>query len=198
MPSPKFAARSKGASQGRDIIVVGGSSGAFPVLGELLRHLPGDLPAAIFIVLHRIDPSSLPELAGRFRKAGILAVNVLGKRTALSVESAVDGQPFERGHAYLAPGGRHLLVERGLMRLEGSPKEVYARPSIDVLFRSAAQAYGRRVVGVILSGALYDGTAGLWEVKKRGGIAIVQDPREAECPEMAQRGEAATKQVFTP
>jgi chemotaxis response regulator CheB len=148
--------------------------------------LPADLPATIFIVLHCFDPESRPELARWLRETNMPPLKVLGKRTKLSVGTAVDGRVFERGHAYLAPGGEHLLVERGVMRLERGPKEVHARPSIDVLFRSAAHAYGRRVVGVVLSGTLHDGTAGLWEIKKRGGITIVQDPREAEFGEMAQ------------
>jgi len=181
----KSKARRKDISQGRDIIVVGGSAGASTVVRELLASLPADLPAAIFVVLHGVDASSVSKRAP-WGKSRSLQETRLGRRTELTLESAVDGQPFERGHAYLAPAGQHLLVERGLVRLEGGPREVFARPSVDVLFRSAAQAYGRRVVGVILSGALYDGTAGLWEVKKRGGITVVQDPREASFPYMPQ------------
>jgi chemotaxis response regulator CheB len=100
------------------------------------------------------------------------------------VRTARDGHRFRTGHGYLAPYDRHLTLENGIMRLEQSPKEHHWRPCIDVLFKSAAVTYGRRVIGVLLSGMSSDGTAGLWQIKKRGGIAIVQDPAEAECPAM--------------
>ena len=191
--SQKSNARKMGGSPGRDIIVIGGSAGAFTTVHELLRSLPAGLPASIFIVLHCYDPNSRPEPAKPQARSSVPTAALLGTKTNLPVDSAVDGQPFERGHAYLAPPGQHLLVERGVMRLERGPKELWARPSVDVLFRSAAHAYGRRVVGVILSGSLYDGTAGLWEIKKRGGIAIVQDPREAAFAEMAQKAMQAVQ-----
>ncbi len=93
---------------------------------------------------------------------------------------------------YIAPPGSHLLIDRGSVQVERSPREGYFRPSINALFRSAATAYGRRVVGVQLSGLLADGAAGLWQIKKRGGIVIVQDPVEATCPSMP---EAALRDV---
>src|SRR5262249_28758534 len=93
---------------------------------------------------------------------------------------ARDRQPFEIGHAYLAPIDHHLLLENGLMRVETGPKEQHWRPCIDVLFKSAAAVYGPRVMGVLLSGMASDGTAGLWHIQKRGGVAIVQDPADAE------------------
>ena len=111
---------------------------------------------------------------------------MLSRETKLIITEATDGEVFRRGQVYVGPPNTHVLVERGRIRLEQSPKESWHRPSIDVLFRSAALAYGRRVVGVVLSGLLYDGTAGLWQVKKHGGVTIVQDPDEAREPSMPQ------------
>jgi chemotaxis response regulator CheB len=100
------------------------------------------------------------------------------------VQSAADLMPIAGGSLYLAPPDYQLWLENGLFRVDRSPKEGTHRPSINALFRSAAAEYGRRVIGVILSGALYDGVAGLWQIKKRGGVAVVQDPAEAAFPDM--------------
>jgi two-component system chemotaxis response regulator CheB len=97
-----------------------------------------------------------------------------------------DFEPLKSGHIYVAPPDNHLLLEQGYVRLTRGPKENRFRPSIDALFRSAAYAYGPRVVGVILTGMLDDGTAGLWSVKDRGGATVVQDPLEAAAPSMPQ------------
>jgi chemotaxis response regulator CheB len=158
---------------GHDIIVIGASAGGVQPARTLLSLLPAEIPAAVFIVLHRppslfVDP--LPA--------------VLDSNSDLKITPAVDGERFEYGHVYLSTGDSHLLVERGMIRLEESPKESHSRPSIDALFRSAALAYGRRVVGVILSGAASDGTVGLWQVRKHGGVTITQDPLEAPFPSM--------------
>ena len=136
--------------------------------------MPADLPAAIVCVLHipAHSPSALPL--------------VLGNRAPLPVKAAEDGEPLVRGNVYVATPDRHLLVERGRLRLTRGPRENRVRPCIDTLFRSAAVDLGPRVVGVVLSGALDDGTAGLWAIKDRGGVAIVQDPAEAEFPDMPQ------------
>ncbi|AHG89775.1 CheB methylesterase [Gemmatirosa kalamazoonensis] len=156
----------------RDVIVVGASAGGVEVLKTLTAGLPRDFDAAVLIVLHiaASSPSVLPTL---LRRGAVLPVAFAG-----------DGEPLERGRIYLAPPDRHLVVEPGLLRLTRAPRENHSRPAIDPLFRSAALAYGRRVVGVILSGRLDDGTAGLWAVKDRGGTTVVQDPDDAQHPDM--------------
>ena len=156
----------------RDIIVIGGSTGSLSVLKEMVKSLPADLPSAIFIVWH-IAPNSpgvLPEVLERF--GSLPAVN------------AYNNQKIETGRIYVAPPDHHLLVEEDFIKVSKGPKENRFRPAIDPLFRSAAAAYGSRVVGVILSGGLDDGVAGLWTVKENGGIAVVQDPHDAENPSM--------------
>jgi chemotaxis response regulator CheB len=157
---------------GRDIIVVGASRGGGEPLRQLVGALPADLPAATFVVLH------VPSWSSGSTPAR------LANHSSLPALYPQDGERIAPGHVYIAPPNSHLLLERGRLRLQQSPKEAYVRPAIDVLFRSAAIAYGRRVAGVILSGMGVDGTAGLWEVKKRGGVAIVQDPDEALEPSM--------------
>jgi two-component system chemotaxis response regulator CheB len=141
----------------------------------MLAELPEKLPAAIFLVLHTsVDsPGLLPD-----------ALTVLG---APLVRYAVNGERFEQGVVYVAPPDLHMLVEpRGCIRLVFGPKENRFRPAVDPLFRSAALAFGPRVAGVIVSGGLDDGTAGLAAIKAAGGTAIVQEPREAEAPSMPQ------------
>lgn len=157
-----------------DIVVIGASAGGIEALRTLLGELPPDLPASIFVVVHLSpqSPGVLPEILSR---AGPLPAHL-----------ALDNAPFEHGHVYTAPPDRHLLLENEHMRLTTGPKENRARPAVDPLFRSAAYAYGPRVIGIILSGSLDDGTAGLWAVKDRGGIAIVQDPRDAMYRSMPQ------------
>ena len=152
---------------GRDIIVVGASTGGVEVLAQLARGLPPGLPATVFVVCH-ISPgarSLLPE--------------ILSRAGPLLAAHARDGEPTYPGHIYVAPPDRHLLLEPGRVRLRGGPRENHARPAIDPLFRSAARAYGRRVIGVVLTGALYDGVAGLMAVRAAGGVAVVQDPGDA-------------------
>ena len=159
-----------------DIILVGASAGGLEALRTLLGNLPGNIAASIFVVLHIGGrPSVLPK--------------VLGAASSLSVAHAVDGAPIRMGHVHIAPPDRHLLIEQGnggqgRIRLSRGPRENLTRPAVDPLFRSAAEAFGPRVIGVILSGALGDGTAGLIGIKKHGGIAIVQDPDEAQYPGM--------------
>ncbi len=152
---------------GHNIIVIGTSAGGLDALRQVVKELPRDLPAAVFIVQHvlRHTPSILPTLLTR---AGVLPA-----------EHPVNGQPFERGHIYVAPPGAHLLIERERIRLAAGPRENRHCPAIDPLFRTAALAYGPRVIGVVLTGALNDGTAGLRAIKQRGGLAVVQDPAEA-------------------
>ncbi|MEQ9550008.1 MAG: chemotaxis protein CheB [Coleofasciculus sp. G3-WIS-01] len=152
---------------GHDIIVVGASAGGVEALTKLVATLPENLPAAIFIVIHisRHFKSFLP--------------NILSRKTSLPVAHATGSEELVQGRIYVAPPDYHLLVKRGYVRLVYGPKENGSRPAVDPLFRTAAKAYGRRVVGVVLSGTLDDGTLGLMEVKSFGGVAIVQDPNDA-------------------
>jgi two-component system chemotaxis response regulator CheB len=160
----------------RDIIVVGASAGGLEALQTLLGNLPGNIAASIFVVVHiGARPSVLPR--------------ILASAGHLPVAHAVDGAPIRMGHVHVAPPDRHLMIEQanggqGRTRLFRGPRENMTRPAVDPLFRSAAEAFGPRVIGVILSGALGDGTAGLISIKNQGGIAIVQNPDEAQYPGM--------------
>lgn len=159
---------------GHDLIVVGTSAGGVEVLTELARGLPPGLPAAILVVMHVPTGarSVLPELLSRSGR--LLATH------------AQEGEPIYPGHIYVGPPDWHLVVEPGYVRLRGGPRENGHRPAIDPLFRSAARAYGPRVVGVVLTGGLRDGVAGLMAVRAAGGIAVVQDPRDAAVAALPQ------------
>jgi two-component system chemotaxis response regulator CheB len=159
---------------GHDIIVIGASAGGVEALKELSRGLPPDLPAAVFVVLH-VSPSGSSVLP-----------RILSNSGPLRAHHAINGETIEHGRIYVAPPDHHLLVERGRIRVVRGPKENRSRPAADPLFRSAAHAYGTRVVGVILSGVLDDGTAGLAAIKRRGGVTVAQDPEEALYPGMPQ------------
>lgn len=144
------------------IIVLGGSAGGIEAFSNVLRPIPANLPAAIFLVLH-INPS-VPSLLP----------SVLKRRTQLRVQHARDGAEIEAGTVYIAPPDRHLLLHGGVMRLGRGARENGFRPAVDPLFRTAAVSYGPAVIGVIVSGNLDDGTSGLIEIKRHGGIGIVQ------------------------
>src|SRR5262245_4977683 len=151
----------------RDIVVVGASAGGMEALQNLVSHLPADFPGSVFVVWH-LAPGTRSILPDVLNKAGKLrAVN------------PQDGDRIEKGKLYIAPSDHHMLLEKGYIRVARGPKENRFRPAIDPLFRSAAYVYGPRVIGVVLTGALDDGTAGLWTIKLRGGTAIVQEPEEA-------------------
>ncbi len=157
----------------QDIIVIGASAGGIPALTELVKSLPANLDASVFIVLH-ISPYS----------PGILD-RILSKSGPIVATYPADGEVIKRGHIYIAPPDHHLLLEKGnKVAVKKGPKENKFRPSVDALFRSAALIYGPRVIGIILSGMLDDGTSGMWNVKRCGGTAIVQDPLEAMYPSM--------------
>ncbi len=156
----------------KDIIVIGSSAGGVEALGRFCATLPADLPAAIFIAQH-LSPSAKSVLPQLLSRAG-----------PLPAIAPVDGQPIERGHIYVAGPDRHLLVRQGRVLVRRGPHENRTRPAINALFRSAALAYGSRVVGVVLTGLLDDGTDGLIAIKAVGGTSIVQDPAEAAWPSM--------------
>lgn len=156
----------------RNIIVIGASAGGFEALKKLAGDLPADLPASIFIVWHMS-----PDVTG-------ILPQVLNRSGRLTAKNAEDGELIEPNRIYVAPPDRHLIIENSHVRVTRGPKENRFRPAVDPLFRSAAYSYGARVIGVILSGALDDGTSGLWTVKYHGGTAIVQDPSDAEVPSM--------------
>lgn len=155
------------------MVVIGASAGGVEALSRLVRNLPADFPAAVCIVLH-IAPSS-PSLLP----------HILGRQRTLPVRSAEEGERYEPGTVYVAPPDHHLVIgEGGILRVVHGPRENRHRPAVDPLFRSAALHFGNRAVGVILSGTLDDGTAGLRAIKQRGGIAVVQDPKDALYPGM--------------
>lgn len=152
---------------GHSIVVVGASAGGVGALQALVARLPPDLAAAVFIVLH-IPPDAPSHLH-----------EILARKGPLPALQARDGEKIKSGHIYVAPPNRHLLVEGDCLCVKTGPKENRFRPSIDALFRSAAYSHRGKVIGVVLSGALDDGTSGLWSIKRLGGVAIVQDPQDA-------------------
>jgi two-component system, chemotaxis family, protein-glutamate methylesterase/glutaminase len=156
----------------RDIVVIGASLGGFEALPFAVSSLPADFPASLIIVMH-MGPTADSYLAERLDAAG-----------ALRAAPAKDGEPIKRGRIYVAVPDRHLMIEDDHIRLSPGPRENHARPSIDALFRSAALCCGPRVIGVVLTGMLDDGTAGLWTIKDKGGIAIAQSPKDAAYPSM--------------
>src|SRR5262245_56542008 len=156
----------------RDIVVIAASAGGVEALSALLRELPAGLRAAVLIVLH--TPSDSPGLAGA----------VLARSSVLPARLAQDGERLAFGRVLVAPPDHHLLVDGHRLRVIRGPRENGVRPAADPLFRSAARSHGSRVVGVVLSGTQDDGTAGLLEIKRLGGLSIVQDPAEAMFPGM--------------
>jgi two-component system chemotaxis response regulator CheB len=150
-----------------DVIVIGASAGGVEALIKVARALPEDLPASVFVVLH-LPSDSTSALPAILDRAG-----------PLSATHPNDGEPMLPGRIYVAPPDHHLAVEPGRIRVIRGPRENRHRPAIDRLFRSAANAYGPRVVGVVLSGTLDDGVGGLLTIKQSRGLAIVQDPADA-------------------
>jgi two-component system, chemotaxis family, protein-glutamate methylesterase/glutaminase len=164
-----------------DLIVVGASWGGLEAVGRLLADLPDAVDAPLVLAQHRHSNSTSGGLA-----------ELLHLRIKRPVQDAEDKMAIERGKVYIAPPDYHLLVERDSFALSVDERVQYARPSIDVLFESAAYAYGQGVIGIILTGANEDGAAGLAAVKERGGVALVQDPSGAERRTMPDAAIAAT------
>jgi two-component system chemotaxis response regulator CheB len=158
--------------QGHDIIVIGFSAGGIEPLLQLVADLPSDLPAALFVV-HHFPANSISALP-----------SILTRTAYLPVRNARDREPIVPGYIYVGRPDRHLLLMHGRIRLTSGPREHGNRPALDPLFRSAARSYGSRVIGVILSGTLDDGTVGLHAIKAAGGLAVVQDPEQAAYPGM--------------
>ena len=154
------------------IVAIGTSAGGQRALSELLAKLPADFPGSLLIVSHLWPHSAshLPE--------------VLGSVSPLPTRSAVSGELVRKGYVYVAVADRHLMLAGDRLRLTRGPRENRSRPAVDVLFRSCAASLGARSIGVVLTGALDDGTAGLWAIKDVNGQAIVQSPEEAEYPSM--------------
>ncbi|GGK34079.1 chemotaxis protein CheB [Deinococcus malanensis] len=150
------------------LVVVGASAGGIRPLIDLAANLPADFPAAICVTTHipAYSPSHLPE--------------ILGRAGPLPASFAQDDEPIRPGRIYCAVPDHHLLIQDGCLSVKKGPKENRARPAVDTLFRSAAYSAGTGVIGVVLSGLLDDGTSGLWTIKEFGGIAVVQDPRDAD------------------
>jgi two-component system, chemotaxis family, protein-glutamate methylesterase/glutaminase len=155
------------------IVVIGGSQGGVQALRTVLAGLPAGFPVPLLVVQHiGAMESVLPA--------------ILSDAGALDAAFAAHGELLEPGRIYVAPPDHHMLVNDGVVELSRGPRENWARPAVDPLFRSAARFHGPDVIGVLLSGRLNDGTAGLYEIKRQGGIAMVQTPREAQAPDMPQ------------
>ena len=156
----------------RDVIAIGTSTGGVEALKRICSGLPSDLAAAVFVVLHM--PADGPNLLPQ----------ILEQQGPLPVRLALDGERIEQGRIYVAAADRHLLVIDDYIRLGRGPRENLTRPAIDPLFRSVAESYGPRVIGVVLTGDLNDGAAGLTDIKRCGGVTVVQSPTDAQAPSM--------------
>lgn len=171
------------ASSAFDLVVVGSSWGGLRALNVILEGLPCDFPVPLAVAQHRGTESSE------------VLVRLLQKHTALAVVEASDKDPVVSGHVYIAAPDYHLLVEPGSFALSTEGEVRHSRPSIDVLFESASDAYAERLVGVILTGANADGAAGLRKIRNAGGVTVVQDPATADRPEMPEAAVAAVPEA---
>src|SRR6185295_4958007 len=158
-----------------DIVVIGTSAGGLEALDALIGQLPTDLPASIFIVQHLVAENNDGALLHRLRR-----------HTAFGCKLAKDWESFKTGRIYIAPPDNHLLIKKSTVLVTKGARENRNRPGIDPLFRSAAVAHTSRVIGVVLTGMLDDGTAGLIAIQKCGGVTVVQDPKDAAYPGMPQ------------
>jgi two-component system, chemotaxis family, protein-glutamate methylesterase/glutaminase len=156
----------------RDLVAIGTSAGGVEALLSLVRNLPADFPAAVLVTIH---------LSSHFRS---VLDDILTRAGRLEACFATDGDVVRKGRIYLAPPGRHLILDGERLALGFGPRENNARPAIDPMLRSAALCCGSRTIGVILTGTLGDGASGLWAVQQGGGATVVQDPRDAAFSEM--------------
>lgn len=169
-------------------VVIGISAGGLAVLSGLLSGLPGNFPVPVIIVQHRA------------RESGHLLEDILQQKTKLTLKQADEKEKIKNGVIYIAPPDYHLLVEDDLtFSLSADEYICYSRPSIDVLFETAANAYKDHLIGIILTGANSDGTAGIKAIYRNNGLTIAQDPEEAEYPEMPMSAikTGKVKHVFT-
>ena len=162
------------------IIVIGTSLGGLIALGTLLANLPSDFAIPIAVVQHRSAESNR------------MLLRELRRCTAIPIQEPSDKEPIHPGSLYIAPADYHLLIESGEFRLSTQGVVNYARPSIDVLFESAADAYGHRTLAILLTGANQDGARGCAAIKQVGGTVLVQNPEEAECPVMPRAALSST------
>jgi two-component system chemotaxis response regulator CheB len=169
------------ASRSFELIVIGCSMGGMAALEKIFHVLPKGFAVPIVVAQHR------------YRTSGEALPSFLRRHSPLSVVDATDKQWIEPGHVYLAPADYHLLVDRGELSLSLDAAVAYSRPSIDVLFESAAEAYRSALIGVILTGANADGARGVARIKQQGGFVVVQDPATAESPEMPQAALSAVR-----
>lgn len=163
----------------RDIIAIGASAGGVEAVQKLVATFPADLNAAIFITIHL------------YERSGGMLPDLLNRIGPLPAAHPWEEMPIEKGRIYVAPPDYHLILGRETVHVGHGPKENMQRPCINAMFRSAAATHGERVAGVLLTGLLDDGAAGLWEIQQHGGATIVQDPEEApfrSMPESAIRG----------
>lgn len=155
-----------------NIVVIGASAGGVEALRTLFSALPPQVDAAILVVLHQ----------GQASKSRLAAI--LQRCTTMDVRDAVDGERLEHGRVYIATSGHQMTIDAECVRVLASPKEGSYRPCIDTLFRSASTSHGIKVIGIVLSGTLRDGTAGVRHIASTGGATVVQEPDEAECSGM--------------
>jgi two-component system chemotaxis response regulator CheB len=156
-----------------NIIVIGASAGGFPAVSKLLATFPEDLNAAVFIVMHISKSSVADNIRLTFQR-----------HTRLTCRVAHNGESIKKQQIYICPSDNHMLLDDGKILIQRGAYENHYRPSIDVLFRSAAATYGACVTGIILTGMLDDGTSGMWAIKRSGGICVVQDPDDAQFSSM--------------
>jgi len=169
----------------RQLVVIGGSAGAWQPVRTIVAALPADFPAAVAIAIHR-SPYTEAAVAAQLSAASRLPV----------IEPA-DRQPLLGGHVYIAPMDRHLKVEDGEVFVERTAREHHARPAVDALFRSAARAYGPSVTALLLSGMGVDGSAGVMAVRAHGGVVVLQDPADAEYPFMPEQAASVVEPDYT-
>lgn len=162
-------------TSGRNIIAIGASAGGLAAIDKLIAQLRGDIPASIFIVQHMAADAN-----------GEALLHHLRKHETLACKLAVDGETFKPGTIYIAPPDQHMLIKERTILITKGARENRSRPAIDPLFRSAAVSHGARVIGVLLTGLLDDGTAGMLAIKRCGGVTVVQDPADATYPQMPQ------------